>query len=97
MDHVFGYTVAQDISARDWQKKKNGGQFLLGKAMDTSCPLGPAIVTSDEISNIYDLSISSKINGILKQNGSTGELIHKIDAVISRISRQDLARVKNMA
>ena len=50
MDHVIGYTVAHDVSARDWQMKKNGGQWLLGKTMDTFCPLGPAIVTKDEIS-----------------------------------------------
>lgn len=86
LDHVFGYTVAQDISARDWQKQRNGGQFLLGKTMDTFCPLGPAVVTKESISNIYDLKISTKINGELKQSGNTGELIHKIDKIISRIS-----------
>lgn len=87
LDHVFGYTVAQDISARDWQKQKNGGQFLLGKAMDTFCPLGPAIVTKEAINNIYDLKISTKVNGELKQSGNTGELIHKIESIIARISR----------
>lgn len=86
-DHVFGYAVAQDISARDWQKKRNGGQFLLGKAMDTFCPLGPAVVTKESIKNVYDLNIKTKINGELKQSGNTGELIHKIESVISRISR----------
>lgn len=86
MDHVFGYTVAQDISARDWQKRKNGGQFLLGKAMDTFCPLGPAVVTKESVSDVYNLAISTKINGVLKQSGNTGELIHKIEDVVSRIS-----------
>ena len=50
MDHVAGYTVAHDVSARDWQLKKNGGQWLLGKTFDSFCPLGPAIVTKDSLS-----------------------------------------------
>ena len=50
MRHVFGYTVAHDVTARDWQGKKNLNQWMLGKCMDTFCPLGPAIVTTDELS-----------------------------------------------
>ena len=49
MDHVVGYTVAHDVSARDWQMKRNGRQWFVGKTMDTFCPLGPAIVTTDEL------------------------------------------------
>ena len=49
MDYVAGYTVAHDVSARDWQLKKNGGQWLLGKTFDSFCPLGPAIVTKDSL------------------------------------------------
>lgn len=49
MNHVFGYTVAHDVSERTWQLQKNGGQFLIGKAMDSFCPIGPVIVTKDEI------------------------------------------------
>ena len=51
MEYVFGYTVANDLSARDWQLEagKNGGQWTIGKAMDGFCPLGPAIVTPDEL------------------------------------------------
>ena len=51
MDHVAGFTVAHDVSARDWQLKKNGGQWLLGKTFDTFCPLGPALVTKDTLSS----------------------------------------------
>ena len=51
MDYVAGYTVAHDISARDWQLKKNGGQWLLGKTFDSFCPLGPALVTKDSLSS----------------------------------------------
>ena len=50
MSHVAGYTVAHDVSARDWQLHRNGGQWLIGKTMDTYCPLGPAIVTTSSIS-----------------------------------------------
>ena len=50
MQHVAGYTVAHDVSARDWQMKKNLKQWMLGKCMDTFCPLGPAIVTTDALS-----------------------------------------------
>ena len=53
MSHVAGYTVADDISARDWQMKKNGKQWLLGKTFDTFCPLGPAIVTPSSLSGKY--------------------------------------------
>lgn len=50
MSYVAGYTVAHDVSARDWQMRRNGGQWLIGKTFDTYCPLGPAIVTTAAIS-----------------------------------------------
>ena len=50
MSHVAGFTVAHDVSARDWQLHKNGGQWLIGKTFDTFCPLGPAIVTTASLS-----------------------------------------------
>lgn len=57
MSYVAGYTVAHDVSARDWQMRRNGGQWLIGKTFDTYCPLGPAIVTTAAISgNVYMLS-----------------------------------------
>lgn len=85
-DHIFGYTIAQDISARDWQKKRNGGQFLLGKTMDTFCPIGPAIVTKNKL-NAQNLNIKSYVNGVLKQNGNTSEMIFKIDFIVSYLSQ----------
>ncbi|XP_057664528.1 fumarylacetoacetate hydrolase domain-containing protein 2 isoform X1 [Diorhabda carinulata] len=85
-DYIFGYTVAQDISARDWQKKRNNGQFLLGKSMDTFCPLGPVVVTKNKV-NPNNLSIKSWVNGVLKQNGNTSELIFKIDFLVSYLSQ----------
>ncbi|XP_034942324.1 fumarylacetoacetate hydrolase domain-containing protein 2 isoform X2 [Chelonus insularis] len=85
---IFGYTVAQDISARDWQKgKRNGGQFLLGKAMDTFCPLGPAVVTKESICDINNLFVKTWVNGNLKQNGNTSELIFKPQDIVAFISQ----------
>ncbi|CAH2059461.1 unnamed protein product, partial [Iphiclides podalirius] len=86
LDYVLGYTIAQDISARDWQKSRNGGQFLLGKSMDTFCPIGPCITTSDEIGDAQNLAIKCSVNGVLKQRSKTDQLIHKIPDVIERLS-----------
>lgn len=86
MDYVFGYTVAQDISARDWQKTKNGGQFTIGKGMDTFCPLGSAIVHKSLIPDPHNLTIKCSVNGVQKQCGSTSELIFRIDDMIARLT-----------
>ncbi|XP_058054039.1 fumarylacetoacetate hydrolase domain-containing protein 2A-like [Anopheles bellator] len=86
MEHVFGYTVAQDISARDWQKQRNGGQFLIGKSMDTFCPLGPAVVHRSLVADPHRLAIKCSVNGVEKQNGSTAELIFRIDDIIQRVT-----------
>ncbi|XP_044759374.1 fumarylacetoacetate hydrolase domain-containing protein 2-like [Coccinella septempunctata] len=84
-DYVLGYTVAQDISARDWQVR-NGGQYLLSKSMDTFCPLGPYIVTKDEIPDPHNLNLRCWVNGVLKQDGNTRDLVHKIDKLIEHLS-----------
>lgn len=86
LQHVAGYTVAQDISARDWQKEKNMGQFLLGKSMDTFCPLGPCVLTSDEVGAAVELRVSCSLNGVLKQSSSTAQLVHSIPSLLHRIS-----------
>ncbi|XP_015597221.1 fumarylacetoacetate hydrolase domain-containing protein 2A isoform X2 [Cephus cinctus] len=87
-DYIFGYTVAQDISARDWQKgKRNGGQFLLGKAMDTFCPLGPVVVTKEAVCDVHNLSVKSWVNGKLKQDGNTSELIFKPQDIVAYLSQ----------
>ncbi|XP_035441933.2 fumarylacetoacetate hydrolase domain-containing protein 2-like [Spodoptera frugiperda] len=85
-NYVFGYTIAQDISGRDWQKDENGGQFLLGKSQDTFCPIGPWIVTTDEISDPHNLAIKCFLNTELKQDSNTENLIYKIPALIERLS-----------
>jgi len=85
-EYIFGYTAAQDISARDWQKDRNNGQFLLGKSMDTFCPLGPAVVTRNKV-DPNNLAVKTWVNGVLKQNGNTSELIFKIDFLVSYLSQ----------
>jgi len=85
--YIFGYTIAQDISARDWQKERNNGQFLLGKSMDTFCPIGPAVVTRETINDVNNLDIKSWVNGKLKQNGNTSEMIFKTDFLVSYLSQ----------
>lgn len=88
MDFIFGFCVALDVSARDWQnKQKNGGQVLLGKAMDEFCPLGPVVVTKDEVHDVHNLGIRCRVNGIIKQNSNTNQLVHRSEAIIAHISR----------
>lgn len=84
-DYVFGYTVAQDISARDWQKR-NGGQFLMGKSMDSFCPLGPAVVHKSQV-DPSNLVIKCSVNKVLKQCGRTSELIFTIPDIIERVTQ----------
>jgi len=84
MEHVGGYTVAHDVSARDWQLKKNGGQWLLGKTMDNFCPLGPAIVTDLDPHNC---GIRCRLNGEIVQQSNTNQLIFKTEYLVSMISR----------
>ena len=86
-DYVFGYTVAHDVSARDWQLRKNGGQWLLGKAMDGFCPIGPCIVTADEIADPHKLALQCRVNGQVKQNSSTANLVHNVYDCIAWISK----------
>ncbi|XP_002741104.2 oxaloacetate tautomerase fahd2, mitochondrial-like [Saccoglossus kowalevskii] len=87
MNHVVGFTVGHDVSARDWQLKKNGGQYLIGKSMDTFCPIGPAIVTKDEITDPHKLGIRCKVNGDTMQDSNTNQLVFKTEALVSFISR----------
>lgn len=87
MDYVFGYSVAQDISARDWQKTRNGGQFLIGKSMDTFCPLGPSVVHKSLIPDPHNLAITCSVNGVQKQCGNTQELVYRIDQIVHLLSQ----------
>ena len=87
MDHVFGYCCGNDISARDWQKGKPGGQWLLGKTFDGFAPLGPYITTKDEIADPHDLKIQLRLNGQTMQDSSTSHLIFRIDFLIAHLSK----------
>ena len=87
LDHVFGYTCANDVSARRWQKHAGGGQWTRGKSFDTFCPLGPVIVTRDEIPDPQTLSISSVLNGTTMQRSNTGDMIFSVAELIAFISR----------
>jgi 2-keto-4-pentenoate hydratase/2-oxohepta-3-ene-1,7-dioic acid hydratase in catechol pathway len=84
--HVAGYTCGHDVSARDWQLQKPGGQWLLGKTFDTFAPFGPALVMSDEVSDPGNLNIALRIDGVTLQNSNTRQLIFSIDQLISYVS-----------
>ncbi|MBF0111417.1 MAG: fumarylacetoacetate hydrolase family protein [Desulfamplus sp.] len=85
LDYVLGYTCANDISARRWQKHSGGGQWVRGKSFDTFCPLGPAIVTKDEICP-QNLILECRLNGEVMQQGSTSDMIFSVPELISRLS-----------
>jgi len=86
LDYVFGYTAANDVSARDWQKKFGGGQFCRGKSFDTFAPLGPAIVTKDEIPDPNTLNILTRVNGETRQDSNTGDMIFDVSTLIEFLS-----------
>jgi 2-keto-4-pentenoate hydratase/2-oxohepta-3-ene-1,7-dioic acid hydratase in catechol pathway len=85
LDHVFGYTVINDVTARDIQSDW-GGQYFKGKSLDSSCPSGPWVVTRDEVADPQALSLRLTVNGTVKQDGTTSEMIHPVDAIISWVS-----------
>jgi 2-keto-4-pentenoate hydratase/2-oxohepta-3-ene-1,7-dioic acid hydratase in catechol pathway len=82
--HVFGYFVANDVSARDWQF--HSPTFTMGKSFDTHGPIGPWIVTADEIANPLDLALRCFVNGEKRQENNTGEMIHNIWQQIAYLS-----------
>jgi 2-keto-4-pentenoate hydratase/2-oxohepta-3-ene-1,7-dioic acid hydratase in catechol pathway len=85
LDHVFGYTVVNDISARDIQFRHQ--QFFLGKSLDHSCPMGPWIVTADELADAQNLDIACRVNGAIKQAANTREQLFGIARTISILSQ----------
>ena len=87
LDYVFGYTCANDVSARRWQKHAGGGQWVRGKSFDTFCPLGPVLVTADEIPDPQSLAIRSVLNGATMQSSNTRDMIFPVAELIAFISR----------
>lgn len=86
LDFVFGYTCGNDVSARDWQKIKGGSQWSRGKSFDTFCPLGPYIVTTDEIPNPNALRIRTILNGETVQDWTTEDMIFDVRDLIVFLS-----------
>ena len=80
LDHVFGYTVVNDVTARDAQRAH--GQFFKGKSFDTFCPIGPWIVTKDEFGDPSGHRLSLKVNGKIRQNSNTSDLVHDVPSII---------------
>jgi len=83
-EHVFGYTILNDVSARDFQMATS--QWMIGKTFDTFAPMGPAIVTADEIEDPHNLEISLTINGEELQHSNTRNLIFNIPQLIAHLS-----------
>ncbi|KAM6179094.1 oxaloacetate tautomerase FAHD2A, mitochondrial-like [Rhynchocyon petersi] len=87
MAYVAGFTVAHDVSARDMLMRGNGKQWLLGKTFDTFCPLGPALVTKDSITDPHNLKISCQVNGKVMQSSSTSQMVFKTEELIAWVSK----------
>ncbi|CEG26056.1 fumarylacetoacetate hydrolase family protein [Bacillus sp. B-jedd] len=85
LEYVFGYTILNDITARDLQKRHR--QFFLGKSLDGTCPMGPWIVTADEVGNAGNLNVSTRVNNETRQDSNTRHFIFSIEQMIEDISR----------
>ena len=86
LEHVFGYTIANDVSVRDVQRTWHGGQWFKGKNFDTHLPLGPWIVTKDEIPDPQTLRITTRLNGVTKQDSNTRNMVFPVARIIAEIS-----------
>ena len=86
LSHVAGYTVGHDVSARDYQLQKPAGQWMMGKTFDTFAPIGPDLVTSDEVADPGNLNIRCILNGETVQDSNTSQLIFSIEKLISYLS-----------
>jgi 2-keto-4-pentenoate hydratase/2-oxohepta-3-ene-1,7-dioic acid hydratase in catechol pathway len=83
--HILGYTVANDVSVRDVQRR-HGGQWFKGKNFDSHCPLGPWIVTADEIGDPHQLHITLRVNGVTKQDSNTSFMAFRIPRIVKEVS-----------
>ncbi|VTS03645.1 fumarylacetoacetate hydrolase family protein [Tuwongella immobilis] len=87
MSYVGGYTVGHDVSARDWQFKGSEKQWMIGKTFDTFAPIGPVIVTADELTNPHTLQVSLRLNGQTMQNSNTKEFIFTVPQMLAYLSQ----------
>lgn len=85
-DYIAGYTVGHDVSERAFQRER-GGQFTKGKSADTFAPVGPYLVTRDNIDDIQDLSIWSEVNGEMRQQGTTADMVFGVREIVSHLSQ----------
>ncbi len=86
MDYVAGYAVGHDVSARDWQLEKDGKQWMIGKTFDTFAPIGPVLVTKDEVPNPHALGIHLRLNGKTMQSSNTEQMIFSVAQIIAYVS-----------
>jgi 2-keto-4-pentenoate hydratase/2-oxohepta-3-ene-1,7-dioic acid hydratase in catechol pathway len=86
LNYVLGYTIANDVSARDWQRERGGGQFCRAKSFDTFAPIGPRIVTTDELPDPQALRIRTTVSGEVLQDGSTADMIFDVATLIEFLS-----------
>lgn len=86
LDYVLGYTCGNDVSARDWQKMAGGGQWRRGKMFDTFAPLGPCLVTADDLPDPQTLSVKTILNGQVMQDGNTSDMIFPVAELITFLS-----------
>lgn len=86
MEFVAGYMCANDVSARDWQFRKGQGQFSRGKTFDTFCPLGPRLVPAEQIPDPHNLRLTTRVNGQIRQEGHTSDMIFSIPQLIAFLS-----------
>ena len=84
-EYIFGYCICNDISEREWQKEK-GGQWVKGKSGDTFGPLGPYLVTEDEIKNLSNLNLTLDLNGKRRQTGNTSLMIFNFNFLVCHLS-----------
>ena len=87
MEHVAGYMVGHDVSARDWQLKKDGKQWMVGKTFDTFAPVGPALVTADEVPDPHRLPIRLRLNGQTMQDSNTEQMIFGVGPTLAYLSQ----------
>jgi len=86
LDYVAGYTCANDVSARDWQLRRSGSQWCRAKSFDTFAPLGPCLVTPDEIEDPNQLGIQTRLNGQVVQQSHTSDMLFDVPSLIEFLS-----------
>ncbi|MFW6051114.1 MAG: fumarylacetoacetate hydrolase family protein [Myxococcota bacterium] len=87
LEHVLGYAVANDVSARRWQKHGGGGQWIRGKGFDTFCPLGPVLVTTEDVADPQALPLRTEVDGTVMQESHTGDMIFTVAELVAFLSQ----------